>query len=94
MGIQGIADALSGALCGEITVKNGRIEQGNFHQYLVQRITDAPKIVVYIIEGQGDQDGAGEPGVPAAAPAVCNAIFAAAGNRIRSFPVDLELLKS
>ena len=90
----GVMYALSGALFGEITVKNGRIEQSNFHQYPVPRITDAPKIEVYIIEGQGDQGGAGEPGVPAAAPAVCNAIFAATGKRIRSLPVDRELLKS
>ena len=90
----GVVYGLSGALFGEITVKDGRIEQSNFHQYPIPRITDMPKIEVYIVEGQGEQGGAGEPGTPAAAPAVCNAIFAATGKRIRSLPVKPEMLKS
>ena len=85
---------LSAALYGEITVKNGRVEQSNFHDYRVARMPEMPKVEVHILEGKGEQGGAGEPGVPPIAPAVCNAIYAATGRRIRRLPINPELLRA
>ncbi|MBI4588849.1 MAG: xanthine dehydrogenase family protein molybdopterin-binding subunit [Candidatus Rokubacteria bacterium] len=90
----GILYGLSGALFGEITIKNGRVEQSNFDNYPVPRMSDMPKIEVYILQGEGEQGGAGEPGVPSASPAVANAIFAATGKRIRKLPVRAEDLRT
>ena len=76
------------ALYGEITAKNGAIEQSNFHDYEMARIYDAPKeIVVEIIESDALPAGVGEVGVPPFAPALTNAIFAATGQRIRELPI-------
>ncbi len=78
------------AMLGEITAKNGQIEQSNFHDYPVARIHEAPRDThVHIVPSQEPPAGVGEPGVPPIAPAICNAIFAATGKRIR----DLPLLK-
>ena len=90
----GILYGISGALFGEITVKNGRVEQTNFHAYPIPRLTDMPKIEVHIIQGEGEQGGCGEPGTPPAAPAVCNAIFKATGKRVRQLPVRPADLKA
>jgi isoquinoline 1-oxidoreductase beta subunit len=81
--------AMSSARFGEITAKEGRIEQGNFDDYLVARIGDAPREThVHLVESTAPPGGVGEPGVPPFAPALCNAIFAATGKRVRSLPIS------
>jgi isoquinoline 1-oxidoreductase beta subunit len=86
----GIAFGLSAALKGGITIKNGRVEQGNFHQYDVVRIDEMPKVEVHIVPSQAASGGIGEASTPGIAPAVCNAIFAATGKRIRQLPIRPE----
>ena len=83
----GIVFGLSAALYGEITLDKGRVVQGNFDTYPVVRMPEAPAVEVYIVPSSDPQGGAGEPGVPPIAPAVCNAIFAATGKRIRKLPI-------
>jgi isoquinoline 1-oxidoreductase beta subunit len=83
------------ALMGEITAKNGAIEQSNFNDYPVARITEAPRENnIYIVESTAPPAGVGEPGVPPFAPALCNAIFAATGKRIRELPISKTNLKT
>jgi isoquinoline 1-oxidoreductase beta subunit len=85
---------LSLAKHGEITFKNGKVEQGNFDDFPVVRIDEAPLITnVYIMPADAGEppSGAGEPGVPPFAPALVNAIFAATGKRIRSLPIGKQL---
>ena len=77
---------MAAALYGEITVRNGCLEQSNFHAYPALRIPEMPTIEVHLLPGQRDQGGIGEPGVPPMAPAVSNAIFAATGKRVRKLP--------
>ena len=84
----GMIYGLSAALFGEITVKNGRVEQGNFDTYPVVRLKDAPKTEVYITPTPGKKwGGVGEPGATMIQPAVTNAIFAATGKRLRALPI-------
>jgi isoquinoline 1-oxidoreductase beta subunit len=78
---------LSALLYGECTVKDGRIEQSNFDTYDSLRINNMPKVEVVIMPSGGFWGGVGEPTICVAAPAVLNAIFAATGRRIRSFPL-------
>lgn len=76
------------ALMGKITAANGAIQQGNFDDYRVARISEAPREVhVHIVASNEPPAGVGEPGVPPISPAICNAIFAASGKRIRELPV-------
>lgn len=84
--------ALTPVLNGEITIKDGAVEQGNFDGYQVLRMSDAPDVEVHIVPSSGDPGGMGEPGVPPLAPAVANAVFAATGKRIRRLPIDPTLL--
>jgi isoquinoline 1-oxidoreductase beta subunit len=80
--------ALTPVLNGEITIKDGAVEQSNFDGYQVLRMSDAPDIEVHIVASNGDPGGMGETGVPPLAPAVANAVFAATGKRIRRLPID------
>ncbi len=81
------------ALKSEVTFENGVATQSNFHDYLLPRMPDAPKVVrVHLIDNPGDaMGGVGEPGLPPVAPALCNAIHAATGKRIRRLPVADQL---
>jgi isoquinoline 1-oxidoreductase beta subunit len=88
----GIIFGLTAALYGEITVKNGRVQQSNFHDYRMLRIDDAPPVEVHVIASGEAPGGIGETGTVAAMPALANAIFAATGKRLRRLPVDRDLL--
>ncbi|MFO1325586.1 MAG: xanthine dehydrogenase family protein molybdopterin-binding subunit [Burkholderiales bacterium] len=85
----GIGFGLSAALYGKITLKNGVVEQSNFHDYPVLRISEMPAVEVHIVPSTEKPTGVGEPGVPAIAPAVANALAAATGKRLRSLPLSL-----
>jgi isoquinoline 1-oxidoreductase beta subunit len=84
---------ITAALYGEITLKNGRVEQTNFDTYQILRINDAPAVEVYIIHSLEPPGGMGETGTSAIIPAVTNAIFAATGKRLRKLPIDSAALK-
>ena len=84
-----IVFGLSAALYGQVTLKDGVVEQSNFHDYPVLRIADMPKIEVHIIQGGSAPTGVGEPGTPPIAPAVSNAIFALTGKRLRELPFQI-----
>jgi isoquinoline 1-oxidoreductase beta subunit len=84
----GVIYGLTAALFGEITIKDGRVEQGNFDSYPMVRMDSAPKIETHIINSMETWGGAGEPGTPGIAPALANAIYAATGTRIRELPVS------
>jgi isoquinoline 1-oxidoreductase beta subunit len=85
----GIVYGLSAALYGEITFKDGRVEQSNFHDYPVLRMAESPRIDVHIVQSTDKMGGAGEPGTPPIAPAVANALFALTGKRLRRLPLRL-----
>ena len=82
-----IAFGLSAALFGEITLKDGRVEQSNFHDYRVLRMNEMPQVEVHLTPGGDKPTGVGEPGVPPIAPAVANALFALTGKRTRILPL-------
>ena len=88
----GLIFGLSAALYSGITLKNGAIEQSNFHDYRILRINEAPLVEVYRIQNNETPGGLGEVGTAIAAPALANAIFAATGVRLRELPIDPKLL--
>jgi isoquinoline 1-oxidoreductase beta subunit len=84
---------ITAALHGEITLKDGRVEQANFDTYQMLRINEAPAIEVHIVQSREPPGGMGEAGTSAIVPAVTNAIFAATGKRLRKLPIDTSALK-
>ena len=89
----GAVYALTAALYGRITIDRGRVQQSNFHDYPMLRINEMPVVEVHILDSGEAPGGLGEPGVPTVAPAVCNAIYAATGRRIRTLPINRDELK-
>ena len=85
----GIGFGLSAAMYGAITVKDGKVEQSNFHDYPVLRIHEMPAVAVHIVPSTARPTGVGEPATPVIAPAVANALFAATGKRLRTLPLKL-----
>jgi isoquinoline 1-oxidoreductase beta subunit len=85
----GVAFGLTAALYGELTLKAGRVQQSNFHDYPLLRLREMPKVEVHIVRSSEKSGGIGEPGVPPIAPAVANAVFAATGKRLRRLPLRL-----
>jgi len=86
--VGGIVEGLSAALHGRISVRDGMVEQSNFHDYRFSRIDEIPEIDVHFIDSADAPRGLGEGPLPPVAPAICNAIFAATGERIRSLPIQ------
>jgi isoquinoline 1-oxidoreductase subunit beta len=86
----GIGFGLSAALFGAITLKDGAVEQSNFHDYPVLRINQMPKIEVYIVPSREKPSGVGEPGTPVIAPALANAILALEGKPVRALPLSAQ----
>ena len=87
-----IVMALGVATIHEITFKNGLVEQHNFYDYLMPRITDMPLVEVHIMENTEDAGGVGEPGLPPLAPALTDAIYDLTGKRIRKLPFNMEVV--
>ena len=89
----GIIFGATAALYGEITLKNGRVEQTNFDTYQMLRMNEAPAVDVHIVKSSEPPGGIGETGTSAIVPAIANAVFAATGKRLRKMPVDPAILK-
>lgn len=85
----GILFGLTAALYGRVTLKNGAVQESNFHDYPVLGMVEAPPVSVHLVPSEAPPGGIGEPGVPPAAPALANAIFAATGRRLRELPINL-----
>jgi isoquinoline 1-oxidoreductase beta subunit len=90
----GVGFALSALLHDAITLKDGMVEQSNFHDYAPIRINEMPKVDVHIVASASKPTGIGEPGVPPLAPAVANAIVAASGKWITALPLQTDSLKA
>ena len=88
----GLVFGLTAALYGDITIKNGRVQQSNFNDYRMLRIDEVPKIDVHVIRSGEDPDGIGETGANAGPPALRNAIYAATGVALRRLPIDPKAL--
>ena len=82
----GIGYGLSAALSGAITITNGAVDQSNFHDYVVLRLPEMPKVEVHTVTSSENPSGVGEPATPVIAPAVANALFSATGKRLRKLP--------
>jgi isoquinoline 1-oxidoreductase subunit beta len=89
----GIVYGLTAALYGTITIENGRVKQGNFDDYQMLRLAEMPAVETVLVPSGGFWGGGGEPAVPPVAPALCNAIFAATGKRLRSLTIKDQELK-
>ena len=89
----GVIFGATAALYGEITLKNGRVEQSNFDTYQMLRMNEAPVIDVHVVKSAEPPGGMGETGTSLIVPAIANAIFAATGKRLRKMPVDSSILK-
>ena len=89
----GAVYALTAAFYGQVTIDRGRVQQSNFHDYPMLRINEMPAVDVHILDSGEAPGGLGEPGVPSVAPAVCNAVYALTGKRIRRLPIDRNELK-
>ena len=90
----GTVFALTAAIYGEISIKDGSVEQSNFDDYPMLRLAQMPRIDTVIVPSAGAWSGVGEPPVAGVAPALCNAIFAATGKRIRSLPLRKHDLRN
>ncbi len=88
--VQGsIIDGINAAWRQELDIRKGRVVQSNFHEYTMLRIPDAPRqIEIHFVKTDNPPTGLGEPALPPIAPAVCNAIFAATGKRVRQLPIS------
>ena len=89
----GAVFGITAALYGEITLKNGRVEQSNYNDYPVLLINEMPRVETHIVQSRDKPGGIGEPGVPPIAPALANAVFAATGKRLRKLPLDAAALQ-
>jgi isoquinoline 1-oxidoreductase beta subunit len=89
----GVIFGVTAALYGEVTLKNGRIEQGNFDSYQLLRLNEAPAIEVHIVSSSEPPGGMGEAGTSGIVPAISNAVFAATGTRLRRMPIATGALK-
>ena len=87
----GIVYGLNAALFGEITIKDGQVQQSNFHDYRELPTTEIPPIEVHLLPQGGRPEGVGETAVPGVAPALANAIFAVTGKRIRKLPIGQRI---
>ncbi len=85
---------LTSTLYGAITLKDGRVEQSNFHDYKMLRMHEMPAVAVHVLPSDEPSTGVGEPGVPPVAPAVGNALFALTGKRVRRLPIRAEDLRA
>ncbi len=85
-----IVFGLTAALYGDITLRDGAVQQTNFDRYRLLRMEEMPEVEVHIVPSSESPGGMGEPGTPPSAPAVANAVFAATGKRMRRLPIDLE----
>jgi len=88
----GIVFGLSAALWGEVTIRGGQVQQTNFNSYRLLRGNEMPELDVYLLPSDDPPGGIGEPAVALVAPAICNAIFAATGKRLRSLPISAHAL--
>ena len=89
-----ILDGFGEALNQKITIENGRVMQANFDTFPPLRLKQAPPVEVHFLKTDNSPTGLGEPPLPPAIPALCNAIFAATGKRVRTLPIDPAMLKA
>ena len=85
----GVAFGLSAALHSALHLKDGRVQESNFHDYPVLRLNEMPRVETHIVPSKEPPTGIGEPGTPPIAPAIANAVFALNGKRLRQLPFDL-----